>query len=147
MLISAIERNPRKKIGVKIHPEFKYRKTYLSEFAREFSDRVTVYADDFDINVLLNGCESVYTYSSTTGLEGLLRQKEVVTFGCPIYAGYGLTDDCRVGLTVNRNLSVDEIAFALYVQNIIYLSPTTGKRTSATEALQALLWLKGEYNK
>ncbi|WP_193757752.1 capsular polysaccharide export protein, LipB/KpsS family [Pseudovibrio sp. W64] len=146
MLISAIESNPGKQIGVKIHPEYKYRKTYLSELTNEFADQITVYADDFDINVLLSGCETIYTYSSTTGLEGLLRKKNVVTFGHPVYAGYGATDDRRIGLSASRNLSVDEIVFALYAQNIIYLSPSTGKRTSATKALEELIWLKKEYN-
>ena len=147
MLINAIEDNPGKTVGVKIHPEFKYRKTYLSQLTKEFSGKIAVYADDFDINALLASCETVYTYSSTTGLEGILRNKNVVTFGCPIYAGYGLSDDRRIGLSFQRNLSPDEMAFSLYAQNIVYVSPTTGKRTDPTDALQELVWLKKEYNK
>lgn len=41
----------------------------------------------------IDACDEVWTMTSLIGFEALLRQKRVVCFGSPFYAGWGLTDD------------------------------------------------------
>ena len=41
----------------------------------------------------ISAVDRVYTISSLGGFEALMRDKHVITFGCPFYAGWGLTDD------------------------------------------------------
>ena len=48
---------------------------------------------DADIATLLDQVDCVSTITSLTGFEALLRGKDVVCFGAPFYAGWGLTTD------------------------------------------------------
>ncbi len=42
---------------------------------------------------LIEGCDAVWTLTSTLGFEALLRGKPVTCLGAPFYAGWGLTTD------------------------------------------------------
>lgn len=48
---------------------------------------------DADIISLIEAADEVHTLSSLAGFDALLRQKTVVTYGIPFYAGWGLTID------------------------------------------------------
>lgn len=50
-------------------------------------------ASDVAMPDCLDGCDVVHTISSLTGFEALLRGLEVVCYGVPFYAGFGLTTD------------------------------------------------------
>ncbi|MHA6344019.1 capsular polysaccharide biosynthesis protein [Roseivivax sp. CAU 1761] len=52
-----------------------------------------VIAEGADIAALLEAVDAVWTMTSLTGFEALLRRREVVTLGAPFYAGWGLTRD------------------------------------------------------
>ena len=41
----------------------------------------------------LDSCDEVHTMTSLSGFEALLRNRRVVTYGQPFYAGWGLTED------------------------------------------------------
>ncbi len=145
MLEAAIEENPGSKIAVKLHPEFKHRRTYLFPVPDEYKDKVVLFVDDTDIMMLLSASHSVYTFSSTVGLEAIIREKRAVVFGNPVYAGYGLSDDRCINLPTNRRLTADELVYALYLQNMLYLSPSTGERCHHLQAIDELLWLKKKF--
>lgn len=48
---------------------------------------------DADISQLLDAVDEVWTMTSLTGFEALLRGKKVTCLGVPFYAGWGLTTD------------------------------------------------------
>lgn len=52
-----------------------------------------VVASDVAMPDCLDVCDVVHTISSLTGFEALLRGREVVCYGVPFYAGFGLTAD------------------------------------------------------
>lgn len=52
-----------------------------------------VVASDVAMPDCLDVCDVVHTISSLTGFEALLRGREVVCYGVPFYAGFGLTVD------------------------------------------------------
>ena len=52
-----------------------------------------VVAENADIHQLLNAVDAVWTMTSLTGFEALLRGVKVTCFGAPFYAGWGLTTD------------------------------------------------------
>lgn len=60
-------------------------------------DQVRAYADvsldNANMAALLPGIDEVWTLTSLTGFEALLRGKKVTTLGAPFYAGWGLTTD------------------------------------------------------
>jgi capsular polysaccharide export protein len=49
--------------------------------------------EDVDMSALLSSVDEVWTMTSGTGFEALLRGLRVVTYGAPFYAGWGLTED------------------------------------------------------
>ncbi len=52
-----------------------------------------IVAHDTAMPDCLDVCDVVYTISSLTGFEALIRGKSVVCYGLPFYAGFGLTQD------------------------------------------------------
>lgn len=82
----------------------------------------------------LDVCQVVHTISSLTGFEALIRGLDVVCYGMPFYAGFGLTTDIvemdnppkkaalerRIRQTA---LTIDELIFATLVLYPIYRLP------------------------
>ncbi len=64
-----------------------------------------------DINAALDAVNEVWTMTSATGFEALLRGKRVTCLGRPFYAGWGLTED-RGGAMPRRTATPDVIALA-----------------------------------
>jgi capsular polysaccharide export protein len=70
--------------------------------------------------------DEVHVNSSLAGFEALLRGKEVVTYGVPFYAGWGLTTDLGVvpqRRTARRTLT--ELAAAALIAYPRYVDPVT----------------------
>ncbi|WP_299497043.1 hypothetical protein [uncultured Shewanella sp.] len=51
--------------------------------------------------------DEVYTISSLSGFEALLRGLKVTTMACPFYSGWGLTNDLQPNARRNRKLTID----------------------------------------
>lgn len=65
---------------------------------------------------ILSDIDHVYTISSLSGFEALLRGVKVTVVGCPFYSGWGITDDrCQSHRARTRKLTVEEIFFCAYV--------------------------------
>lgn len=85
--------NPNAEILYRPHPEIykgfqnsKFKNTNVEYFAK-------VLSPDEHIVDLIERVDHIYTITSLTGLEALLRGKKVTVLGKPFYAGWGLTDD------------------------------------------------------
>lgn len=70
--------------------------------------------------------DRVATITSLMGFEALLAGLPVTCFGCPFYAGWGLTDD-RVAMPERRSArpTVDQLAEAALVDYPLYRDPVT----------------------
>lgn len=86
----------------------------------------------------LDACDELYTISSLSGFEALLRGKQVKTFGGPFYAGWGLTDDAMRFPRRTRTLSLSELFAAAYILYPLYFDPRTGKRLDIEAVLARL---------
>jgi capsular polysaccharide export protein len=62
-----------------------------------------------DIIRCIESCDEVHTMTSLTGFDALLRSKQVVTYGAPFYAGWGLTQDHLSLPNRQRQLTLDEL--------------------------------------
>jgi len=91
-------------------------------------DQAAVWADHIETQLsvvnCIEACEEVHTMTSLTGFDALLRDKKVVTYGQPFYAGWGLTED-RVKdgvayLRRNRRLNIDELVAGALLRYPIY---------------------------
>jgi capsular polysaccharide export protein len=92
---------------------------------------------------LLGKVDEVHVMTSLTGFEALLRQKPVVCWGQPFYAGWGLTADARPHPRRTRKLHLDELVAGALLRYPVYLSPSTRQRCSAETAVRELMVLRG----
>ncbi|MBY5931546.1 capsular polysaccharide biosynthesis protein [Tateyamaria omphalii] len=86
-----------------------------------------VVADRADIAVLLDQVDELWTMTSLTGFEALLRGVRVVTTGAPFYAGWGLTED-RGAVPPRRreDVSLAGLVHATLIDYPRYFDPITG---------------------
>lgn len=85
--------------------------------------------DNVNIGTVLPQVQEVWTMTSLTGFEALLRGCRVTTLGAPFYAGWGLTQD--IGPVPARRLGghrpdLAALAHAVLIDYPRYLDPVTG---------------------
>ena len=91
------------------------------------------------IEVTLNLCEQVHTMTSLAGLEALLCGKQVVTYGRPFYAGWGLTTDRCDFERRTRKRSLAELVYICYIEYPGYLDIESGEFTSVEKTIASLV--------
>jgi capsular polysaccharide export protein len=100
-----------------------------------------VWLEDVPMATLLEAVDEVHTMTSLSGFEALIRGKNVVCYGLPFYAGWGLTTDIipptdgRRG----RQLPLDALVAAALILYPRYLSRRSGRFVEAETALAQLL--------
>lgn len=103
------------------------------------ADEVLVHAD---MAQLLNEVDEVHVITSLTGFEALLRGVNVVTYGAPFYAGWGLTEDVALPNAVrdrrNRKVNLDELVAAVLIDYPLYIDPDLDILISPEQALAVL---------
>jgi len=93
---------------------------------------------DAPMDQVLRQVDEVHVLTSLAGFEALLRDKPVVCWGCPFYAGWGLTED-RVPIPRRgRRLSLDALVAGVLLLYPTYVSRATGYFTTAERALAEL---------
>lgn len=98
-----------------------------------------VVADGADIAGLLEAVQEVWTLTSLTGFEALLRGVPVVTLGAPFYAGWGLTRD--LGDVPARRRARPDLAGLVHAALIDYpryADPVTGLPCPVEVAVERL---------
>ena len=70
--------------------------------------------------------DEVHTIASDTGFAALMAEHRVVTWGRPLYAGWGLTSDRQVFPGRKRRLSVDQMAAAALILLPRYIDVRSG---------------------
>lgn len=130
--------NPEADLIYKPHPEV------LSGIASKLSDPNDVRAisrileDDVTLSDSLQSIDHVYTITSLSGFEALLRGIKVTTIGCPFYSGWGLTDDRQPNPRRRRKLSVEEIFACAYIVYPRYFDPQRKTYIEIEDALAVL---------
>ena len=102
----------------------------------------TVLDDNCRIADILERVDAVYTVSSLTGFEALMRGLPVRCFGLPFYAGWGLTRDEIACRRRGRMRSIDEVFAAAYLLYARYIDPLSGEPTTAETAVERLVALR-----
>lgn len=91
-------------------------------------------ADDLAPRASLAEClalaDEVHTMTSLVGFEALLRDKRVVVYGLPFYAGWRLTEDRHPHPRRGRERSLDELVAATLIRYPRYISRVTGRYTT-----------------
>lgn len=137
MLEAAVRENPNKKIYIKRHPDNLFEKS-----KDEFKDKIEILPADVSVMQCLKSVSKVYTVTSQVGFEALLRGKEVITFGAPFYAGWGLTDDRIVIPRRNKKLTIQQLFKTACIDMSVYVNPDSSTITTIEETLERILWMR-----
>ncbi len=135
MLDAAIAENPNAHIVVRTHPDVVggRKKGYLTAHAKRLN--IEINADASNPLGLIKQAQKVYVGTSQMGYEALLCNKEVVVFGLPFYACWGLTDDRQSLGRRKAQRSIDEIFYATHIHQTRYCNPVTGEAWQLHECL------------
>jgi hypothetical protein len=68
-----------------------------------------------------------------------LRGIKVTAYGCPFYAGWGLTDDRQPNPRRGRRLSIEALFAGAYLLYPRYFDPRTGREVSFEETVERIL--------
>lgn len=144
MLNKAIEDNPDSDLIIKTHVDKYSRDTYFTKI--DLPKNVILYTENINPLSIIKAVDKVYTYSSTMGFEALLCGKDVHTFGSPIYAGWGVTNDHR-SFSNRRGVkrSLEELFYFIYIKNSIYIDPIKEELTDIETAIDCLLEMRKEF--
>jgi capsular polysaccharide export protein len=82
--------------------------------------------------------DHVYTITSLSGFEALLRGIPVTTIGCPFYSGWGLTDDRQPNHRRDRKLTLEQLFAAAYMLYPKYIDPQTKRPIEIEDAISVL---------
>ncbi len=138
MVRSARTENPDADVYVKLHPETiaGLRKGGASSVS--LPNDVYLISENINPHFLLEPFDKVYVATSLLGFEALLMGKQVVCFGMPFYAGWGLTDDRMRCARRTAKRSVREVFAAAYIRYSRYVDPHAGERCDILRALEIL---------
>lgn len=143
MLEAALLEHPQSEILVKTHPDVLAgkKKGYLTNVPLD--SRIKLYAEDISPLSLLEQVDKVYVVTSQMGFEALMLRKDVICFGLPWYAGWGLTTDRHADiekLKERRNVkrSLEQLFTAGYINYPRYLNPISKKRGDIFDVLNYL---------
>jgi len=137
LLEAARAANPDAYIIYKPHPDVEAGLRIGSvENATEIAD---VVANNAAVLPLIEAADEIWTMTSLTGFEALLRGKSVTCLGLPFYAGWGLTND--LGPRTSRRRAKPDLAALVHATLIdypMYLDPKTGKPCSPELLIERL---------
>ncbi|EAI2145564.1 capsular polysaccharide biosynthesis protein [Campylobacter lari] len=101
--------------------------------------------EDVSIDSAINACDEVYTITSTSGFDALLRGKKVVVYGKPFYAGWGLTSDLHKIPRRTRVLSLEELVAGVLILYPRYIHPKSKNLCEVELALDIMLKMQKDY--
>lgn len=130
MLQDALEENPDETIYVKTHPDH-HHLAKKSCFTTSLLDhpRIKILPANLSAAESFKWCKKVYVGTSLMGMEALIHDCEVITYGWNFYAGWGLTTD-RSNYPKpprKKKLTLLELFTAAYLRYTHYLDPDTKK--------------------
>jgi len=112
--------------------------------ALAFCDEVVT---DVMLDTILSEVTEVHTMTSLVGFEGIIRGKEVYTYGIPFYAGWGLTYDYRVCERRERRLHVEELVAGVLLCYPRYIDIHKYTLCEAETLIEQLEKKKNRYHK
>ncbi|MEM6624977.1 MAG: glycosyltransferase [Pseudomonadota bacterium] len=142
MLMAALTENPDAEVLIKTHPDTTWEKEKRTGYFNHLANtgRVRILRAPVNPFMLFEEVDKVYVGTSQIGLEALFAGKEVVCFGAPFYAGWGLTDDRQKIPHRHRTRMLEEIFHAFYVWYTVYHVP--GAKTVPSSIEDALDYIE-----
>lgn len=135
--------NPEAYIIYKVHPDV------VAGNRKGLKDEKIIlkYCDEIITNISIDSCikacDEVHTITSTAGYDALIRDKVVVTYGAPFYAGWGLTIDKNITPEIlyrrNRKLNINELIAGIIILYPKYIHINTKSLVKTKLAIKYLI--------
>jgi len=139
MIEEAAAENPDASLYIKIHPDVLSGKKKSDIRREEIPPFCTILEQNSNPIALLAAFDKIYTKTSAMGMEALILGKEVVCYGMPFYAGWGVTMDRQVSKRRCRRLRVEEIFAAAYILYPSYFNPYTGRTSDIIDTISEII--------
>lgn len=97
-----------------------------------------VVTDELSLSDSFETIDEVYTITSLSGFEALMRGKKVTTLGCPFYSGWGLTNDLQTNVRRTRTLSLEELFAGAYILYPDYFNSFVPVKAAIEEIVDVL---------
>lgn len=130
--------NPEAYVLYKPHPDVVARVRSAGEGEDEAPSCCDEVVTGVPIEDLFAKVDEVHVITSLAGFEALLRGLQVVVYGRPFYAGWGLTRDGQALPRRHRRLQLDELVAATLILYPTYVSQRTGCFTTPERVLDEL---------
>ncbi len=144
LLVAVRESNPDAYIVYKPHPDVVSGNRVGSVAADTLRENVNRVESSREFLDCLDECDELHTMTSLSGFEAIMRNKPVVTYGLPFYAGWGLTrDECQCNRRVKKR-SLDELVFLTLIAYPHYLDLDSGEFISVEQMIEILCSKKAE---
>ncbi len=101
---------------------------------------------EVSVDSLLEVVDEVHTMTSLVGFEALLRDKKVVCYGMPFYAGWGLTIDKKNCIRHERKLCLTQLIAGSYILYPKYIDPVSLQPCEIEQVLEVLTKEKERYH-
>ncbi|MCL7748044.1 capsular polysaccharide biosynthesis protein [Halalkalibacter alkaliphilus] len=135
----AAKENPDAEIIYKPHPDVLTGKRKKQSDPKEVRSIAKVIEEPLSLADAFQTIDHVYTITSLSGFEALIRGIPVTTIGAPFYSGWGLTDDRQFTQRRNRTLTIEELFAGAYILYPRYVDPVTGSELTLEETIEKLI--------
>ncbi|WP_079710622.1 capsular polysaccharide export protein, LipB/KpsS family [Paraliobacillus ryukyuensis] len=134
----AKQENEDAEIIYKPHPDVLFGRRKFQSNPEDVKHIAKVIEEPLSLADSLNTIDHVYTITSLSGFEALLRGIPVTTVGAPFYSGWGLTDDRQPVTRRKRTLTVAEVFAGAYILYPRYRNPITKKPITLENTISIL---------
>jgi capsular polysaccharide export protein len=142
----AFDENPDAQIIYKPHPEILHGTRPKQSNPYDVRHLCLLLEQDIALADAFETVDHVYTITSLSGFEALIRGIKVTCIGMPFYAGWGVTDDRQECRRRTARRSVEEIFAAAYILYAKYFDPALKRELVFEQALDLLGQMKMEQN-
>ncbi len=135
----AVTENPDAQVLYKVHPDVM--NGYRDYLTSPNTVRDICHVIDIDIPLAdaLETIDHVYTITSLSGIESLIRGIKVTTIGAPFYSGWGLTDDRQPVSRRNRNRTLEELVAISYLIYPKYFDSYSGETVQVEDVIKNIV--------
>ncbi|WP_085994365.1 beta-3-deoxy-D-manno-oct-2-ulosonic acid transferase [Oceanobacillus senegalensis] len=134
----ASNENPDAEIMYKPHPDVMTGRRKNQSNPDDIRHLATIIEEPVRLVDALQSIDHVYTITSLSGFEALIRGIPVTTLGAPFYSGWGLTDDRQPVHRRKRKLSLLELFAGAYILYPNYRDPYTKEKLTLEETIKRI---------
>ncbi|WP_249870458.1 capsular polysaccharide export protein, LipB/KpsS family [Oceanobacillus saliphilus] len=138
LVLIASKENPDAEIIYKPHPDVLTGRRKKQSDPNDIKHLANVIEVPLSLVDSFQTIDHLYTITSLSGFEALLRDIPVTTLGAPFYSGWGLTDDRQPIDRRKRKLSVEELFAGAYILYPKYRDPYTKEKLTLEETIERI---------